>query len=136
VRDNLKNIIVEEIRQVVREELDAAKLTIKARDAKTYKYGSVTDDGTGTTATIWTPASGKAVRVSGAVVSATAACSVELRFGTTTFTRLEFNEKRAVPLYLPYDIKGSVDEPIVIYALTGSGVSEVTVYVTVIGEEE
>jgi len=104
------------------------------RDAKDYKYVTFSDDTTGTTQAVWTPASGKAVRLACLIVSVTGACQVEFKWDTTTFTHLEFNQRKAVPIHLPYDIKGETDEVLNCYLLADSGT--VTIYVTTIGEEE
>jgi len=104
------------------------------RDAKDYKYVSFSDDTTGTTQAVWTPASGKAVRLAFFVISVTGACKLEFKWGTTTFTHLEFETRRSVPIFLPYDIKGGTDVTLNAYLLADTGT--VTAYITAIGEEE
>jgi len=104
------------------------------RDAKDYRYVSFSDDGTGTTQAVWTPSPGKAVRTALIIVSADSACKVELRFGTDTFTHLEFESRKTHPIFLPYDVKGPADTPINAYLLSDAGTT--TVYITIIGEEE
>lgn len=104
------------------------------RDAKSWKYVSFSDSGSGTTQAVWTPSSGKKVRIAAVIISTTGACVVELQWGTTTFTHLEFNQRRSEPIYLPYDIMGDTDEVLNAYLKADSGT--VTVYITVVGEEE
>ena len=104
------------------------------RDAKTYKYASITVTDGDTTAAVWTPASGKSIRLSSAIISVTAASVVELRWESTTFCHLEFNDRKAVPLYLPFDLKGGKDKRLIVYFKPDSG--SATCYITVQGEEE
>jgi len=102
--------------------------------AKDHRYVSFSDDTSGTTHAVWTPASGKTVRLAFFVISVTGACKLEFKWGTTTFTHLELEARRSMPLYLPYDVKGSVDQALNAYLLADSGT--VNCYVTVVGEEE
>jgi len=104
------------------------------RDAKPYRYAVITDDATGTTQTVWTPSSGKALRIAAAIISADSACKIEFRWGTTTFCHLEFESRKTHPIYIPFDLKGDADQPLNVYVLADSGT--VNVYITVIGEEE
>ena len=104
------------------------------RDAKDYKYATFSDDTTGTTQTVWTPATGKAIRLASIIISVDNACKVELRWDTTTFTHLEFESRKALPIELAYDIKGGVNEKLNCYLLSDSGTTNI--YVTAIGCEE
>jgi len=104
------------------------------RDAKSYKYVNFSDDTTGTTQALWTPASGKAVRVVQIIISVDNACKMELKFGTTTFCHLEFESRKALPLELTFDVKGGTGEALNAYLLSDTGTTNC--YVTVIGEEE
>lgn len=104
------------------------------RDAKDYKYVTLSDDTTGTTQTIWTPQSGKAIRLAQVIISVDNPCKLELRWGTTTFTHLEFESRKSLPVELSYDIKGDADESLNVYLLSDSGTTNC--YITVIGEEE
>jgi len=106
----------------------------EARDAKDYKYVNFSDDGSGTVQAVWTPQSGKAVRIAFIIVSADSACKVEFRFGTETFTHLEFESRKTHPIFLPYDIKGPAGTPVNAYLLSDGGTTNV--YITVTGEEE
>jgi len=90
-----------------------------------YRYGIVT----GST-TIWTPATGKEIHLIGMLVSMDAAGYVEFTFDTSTFSVLHFNEKRAVPLSLPFELSGGVDASIKANASGG------TAYITLIGHED
>jgi len=104
------------------------------RDAKDYRYVSLSDDTSGTTQAVWTPASGKAVRLACLIISVDGACKLEFKWGTTTFTHLELEARKSMPLFLPYDIKGDVDVALNAYLLADSGT--VTAYITAVGEEE
>jgi len=104
------------------------------RGAKDHRYVSFSDDTTGTTQAVWTPATGKTVRLAFFVISVTGACKLEFKWGTTTFTHLEFETRRSVPIFLPYDVKGGVDVALNAYLLADSGT--VTAYITAVGEEE
>ena len=104
------------------------------RDAKDYKYVSFSDSGSGTTQALWTPATGKAVRIASAIISVDNACKLELKWGTTTFTHLEFENRKTVPIQLAYDVKGSVNIALNAYLVSDSGTTNA--YITVIGCEE
>ena len=104
------------------------------RDAKDYKFVSFSDDTSGTTQTVWTPASGKTVRLACLIISVDGACKLEFKWGTTTFTHLELEARRSMPLFLPYDIKGGVDVALNAYLLADSGT--VNAYITAVGDEE
>jgi len=104
------------------------------RDAKDYKYISFSDDTSGTTQALWTPATGKAVRIASAIISVDNACKLELKWGTAVFTHLEFETRKTVPIQLAYDIKGAVNTTLNAYLLSDSGTTNV--YITVIGCEE
>jgi len=104
------------------------------RGAKDYRYVSFSDDATGTTQAVWTPASGKAVRLAFFIISVTGPCKLEFKWGTATFTHLEFETRRSVPIFLPYDVKGDPDQVLNAYLLADSGT--VTAYITAVGEEE
>jgi len=104
------------------------------RDAKDYKYVSFSDDTSGTTQAVWTPASGKAVRLACLIISVDGACKLEFKWGTATFTHLELEARRSMPLFLPYDIKGGVDVALNAYLLADSGT--VNAYITAVGSEE
>jgi len=90
-----------------------------------YRYGIVT----GST-TMWTPASGKSIHLIGMIVSMDTAGYVELTFDTSTFSVLHFNEKKTVPLSLPFELSGGTDIPIKANASGG------TAYITLIGHED
>jgi len=104
------------------------------RDAKDYRYVSFSDDTSGTTQAVWTPASGKAVRLACLIISVDGACQLEFKWGTTTITHLELEARKSMPLFLPYDIKGDVDVALNAYLLADSGT--VNAYITAVGNEE
>lgn len=104
------------------------------RGAKEYKYVTFSDDTTGSTQAVWTPASGKAVRLAAIIISVDNACKLELKWGTTTFTHLEFESRKAIPIELAYDIKGATNETLNAYLLSDTGTTNA--YITAIGCEE
>jgi len=59
---------------------------------------------TGTTETLWQPATGSAVRLDALVTSMDGAGDVEIFFGTRLVTHLEFSEKKAVPMPINYPV--------------------------------
>ena len=104
------------------------------RDAKDYRFVSFSDDTSGTTQAVWAPAAGKAVRLACLIISVDGACKLEFKWGTTTFTHLELEARRSMPIFLPYDIKGDTDVTLNAYLLADSGT--VNAYITAVGSEE
>lgn len=72
----------------------------------TYHYKKISDDTSGTSGDVWTPASEKAIHCTGGNVSVTGAGVVEIKDKTagTTIAVLHFNEKKAVPFSLGTDV--------------------------------
>ncbi len=58
----------------------------------------------GSTETIWTPETGKAIQLAGLIISMDATGSAEVIFDSTVKTHLEFAEKKAVPLPINYAV--------------------------------
>lgn len=64
-----------------------------------YYYKKITDDGTGTEETVWTPGSGKLIHIMAVLVSVSGAGLLEFKDGTLdkTIAVLEFNQKETLP---------------------------------------
>lgn len=103
------------------------------RDARTWKYKAITDDGTGTEETVWEPSTGKHVRMAAAIISVTGPGTVVILFGSRTVAVLEFEQRRTIPLYLPFDLQTGENEAVNVRFTSSSGTA--TCNITIIGEE-
>jgi len=83
------------------------------------------------TETLWTPQLGKSIRLNSFLVSADGINEVALIFGTSTLCYLHFNEKKAVPISIPFELSAGTDVPVKAY-IAASG----TVSITLIGYEQ
>lgn len=72
----------------------------------TYHYVKITDDTSGTSADIWTPASGKQPHITGGIVSVTASGVVQIRDKTADkdIAVLEFEAVKSIPFSLGTDL--------------------------------
>jgi len=93
-----------------------------------YKYKEIP---TSTIDDVWIPSSGKSIVLNSLIVSADGVNDVNFIFGDSTLCHLAFNEKKSVPLSIPFVLKSSTDTP-----LKASVESAGTVWVTAIGYEE
>lgn len=69
-----------------------------------YKYVKISDSGSGTEVTVWTPASGNSICIGGILVSVTAIGTVELKDNTNgnIIAVLYFGVKEAIPLSMGF----------------------------------
>jgi len=102
----------------------------------TYKYKKITDDTSGTEAVVWTPASGKSIRIISMIVSVTGAGLVELKDSTAgnTIAVLAFNEKRAVPFNTGFEFPLPADHVLSAKFTSDSGTNDA--HITALGIEE
>ncbi len=83
----------------------------------------------GSTETVWTPETGKAIQLAGLVISMDGTGSAEVFFDSTVKTHLEFADKKAVPLPINYAVCVGLNKSLKVSA-TGA-----KAYVSAIGFE-
>lgn len=100
-----------------------------------YKYKKITDDSSGTEAAVWTPASGKAIRITAGSVSVTTAGLVELRDQTAgeTIQAMAFGEKKAIPFAIGFEFQLPQDHVLSAKFTTDTGTGDA--HITIIGIE-
>jgi len=108
-------------------------VTQTATKPRTPAYDYIEDSGAGTTKTLVTPSSGKTIYVACIVISTTAAGVVEIKFGDTTKIHLEFNERKSVPLAVPFEVEVGKDLPLKGYFKSDAGTHKA--YFTVFYDE-
>lgn len=76
-----------------------------------YHYKKISDDTSGTEAAVWTPASGKSIRVTSGLVSVSAKGIVEVKDSTAekTIAIFDFNEKKAIPFDIGFELVFPID---------------------------
>jgi len=101
-----------------------------------YHYTKITDDTSGTEKTLWTPASGKQIRIAAILVSVTAAGTVEFKDKTAgeTIAIVSFNEKKAVPITLGFALLMAENHALSAVFTVDSGTADC--HITVFGEEQ
>lgn len=69
-----------------------------------YKYKKISDDGSGTEVTVWTPSNGKSICIYGLMISVTAIGTVELKDSANgnIIAVLYFGVKEAIPLSMGF----------------------------------
>ena len=92
-----------------------------------WKFAQATSAGT---LNIWAPPSGSCVHITTLIVSCSGANSVALNFSNSTLCYLDFNEKNAVPISMPFELCGGINE-----VLRASISSAGTVSITAVGHE-
>jgi len=106
-------------------------LTVEIHQVGTVKYLAPTSLAAGGSATVWTPAAGKAIRLKFLSVSVDAATLITLTFGTTDFLALQFPGKGTNLMNLVgSNIQGGTDE-----ALKVTTSEAATVSCTAVGDE-
>jgi len=103
------------------------------RGSRDWKYVELSDTGSGASADLWTPASGKKLKISEMIISVTGGGKLVLTLGTRTLCRLEFDKRSTLPIELVFDIEGDVNEK-----LSGTWTADsapADCYITVLGEE-
>jgi len=101
-----------------------------------YRYIKITDDTSGTEATLWTPASGKQIRIAAVLVSVTAAGIVELKDKTTgdTIATVVFEAIKSMPFSLGFQLLLPEDHALSAKFTVNTGTGDC--YITVFGEEQ
>lgn len=71
-----------------------------------YHYKKISDDASGTEEVVWTPASGKSIRVTSGLISVSAKGTVEIKDSTAgaTIAVFDFNEKKAIPFDIGFEL--------------------------------
>lgn len=100
-----------------------------------YKYATWTDDTSGTTQTIWDPASGKQVHLKGLWISVDKACVIEIydNASGTTIGILTLSGRTGTALPIGADITLTADNVLGAKLTSDAGVT--TAYVTAFGHE-
>jgi len=106
----------------------AGQLAVSLGDPliNTIKYKKVSS---GSTDVVWQPASGKSIQLASLIVSMDGIGYVEVLFDSDVKTRLDFNEKKVVPLPINYVVSVGVNKVLKVKA------SNSNAYVSVIGFE-
>ena len=101
----------------------------------TYKYTTIGDDTTGTSADIWDPAAGKRLHLTGIIVSVDAAGEVQIRdkTGLSVIGVMDFNEKKATPFNFGSDLELPADHVLEATFTVDAGTGNA--FITVIGHE-
>lgn len=101
----------------------------------TYKYAQVSDDTSGTTGTIWDPATGKELHISGMFFYASGAGAVEIydNASGTTIALFEFTQQGTKVITFNIDIVLSTDDVLGVKWTSGAGTR--TLDVTAFGHE-
>jgi len=94
------------------------------------KYASLTHN---SVTTVWTPASGNRIHLISLAASTDGSGSLEIRRDDTTFLRLEFGERKAIPFSLATEVKLNPDE--VIKVLWTGDTGNEKAYITLFGHE-
>jgi len=87
----------------------------------------------GSEVTVWTPASGHKINLVSMMISAAGPGSLEIKRGSTTFIRLEFNDRWAVPVGMATAVQFNADEEIKAIFTSDSGTNDA--YITMFGYE-
>lgn len=101
----------------------------------TYHYVAITDDTSGTAATVWDPAAGKSAHIVSLIVSVSDAGQVEIydNAAGTEIAMLHFNEKKTVPVPIANNLVLTTDH--VLGAKFTCAAGSKTAHVTAIGHE-
>jgi len=86
-----------------------------------------------TLTTVWTPASGKEIHLISFIISAEAAGYALIYDEGDVILRLEFNERRAVPVSIPMDLRFHTDHRLRAIFVGDTGTPNA--YITAIGHE-
>jgi len=100
-----------------------------------YHYKKITDDTSGTEATIWAPTSGKQIVINAILVSATTSGTLEIKDQTAgaTICVVTFNEKKAVPFGLGFRLLLDKDHALSAKFTVDAGTGDC--HITVFGQE-
>jgi len=92
----------------------------------TYKYKKISDDTSGTEAVVWTPASGKSIRITAALISVTATGEVEIKDSTAgeTIAIVEFEAIKSVPLDVGFQLQLPKDHALSAKFTVGTGTGD------------
>jgi len=92
----------------------------------THKYKKISDDTSGTEAVVWTPASGKSIRIISALISVTAAGEVEIKDSTAgeTIAIVEFEAIKAVPFDVGFQFQLPKDHALSAKFTVGTGTGD------------
>ena len=101
-----------------------------------FRYKMIVDDSSGTEEVVWTPSSGKYLRIMALVVSVTTASRVEIKNGTTgeTIMVLEFETRHALPFSFGAEFTLPVDNVLSAKFTTDAGTG--TCHITAFGQEK
>jgi len=115
---------------VVQSDQDLLKATVYTNPA-TYRQADLPHN---TLTTVWTPATGKRINLVSFVASAQSSGYIEVYEDTALIVRLEFGERKAVPLGPAAAIQLASDTPIKALWVDATGTT--TAYLTLFGFEE
>lgn len=87
----------------------------------------------GVNTVVWTPASGYLIHLKGMLLSAEGKGHLVLYRDATAWARMDFNEKKTVPILGPFEVTLDADEAI--KATWTADASEVGFHITLVGHE-
>jgi len=100
-----------------------------------FRYADITDNASGTEEVVWTPQSGKRIRIASITVSVSSSGVVEIKDNTDDkiIMTLTFEERKAIPFSPPFLFSLPRDHKLSVKFTADSGTAHC--YVTVFGSE-